>query len=132
MPENFSARLKPVNLATKVDIGNFVEKIDFDDKLKNINKKITSNKAKHIDAKKKLTDLKNKVAQISKKGYNFLLGRIHFTGGDSYQNFIVFASMLSSLILDSNKKVSNWISTGISSGKTKPFDTSLEPTICLI
>ena len=35
--------------------------------------------------------------------------------------------MLSSLILDSNKKVINWILTGTSSEKIKPFDTSLEP-----
>ena len=37
--------------------------------------------------------------------------------------------MLSSLILDSNKKVTSWISTGISSEKIKPFDTNLEPTM---
>ena len=37
--------------------------------------------------------------------------------------------MLSSLILDSNKKASNWISTGISSEKFKRFDTNLEPTM---
>ena len=36
--------------------------------------------------------------------------------------------MLSSLILDSNKKVIDWISTAISSEKRKPFDTNLEPT----
>ena len=37
-----------------------------------------------------------------------------------------FAPMLSSLILDSNKKVTNWILTRISSKKIKPFDTNLE------
>ena len=36
--------------------------------------------------------------------------------------------MLSSLILGSNTKVTDWISTGISSEKIKPFDTGLEPT----
>ena len=61
----------------------------------------------------KLTDLANKVAQISEKGYDFLLGKMYFTGDDGYQNFLVFAPMLSLLILDSNKKVTNWISTGI-------------------
>ena len=35
--------------------------------------------------------------------------------------------MLSSLILDSIKKVINWISTGISSEKVKSFDANLEP-----
>ena len=37
--------------------------------------------------------------------------------------------MRSSLILDSDKKVTNWLSTGIPSKKNKPFDTNLEPTM---
>ena len=37
--------------------------------------------------------------------------------------------MLSSLVLDSNEKVTTWISTGISSEKIKPFHTNLEPTM---
>ena len=63
------------------------------------------------------------------KGYHFLLGRIYFTGDDGYQNFLVFAPMFSSLILNSNKKITNWISTGISSEKAKAFNTDLEPTM---
>ena len=63
------------------------------------------------------------------KGYHFLLGRMYFTGDDGYQNFLVFAPMFSSLILNSNKKITNWISTGISSEKTKAFNTDLEPTM---
>ena len=43
-PEKFAARLKQANVATKVDIDDSVEKTDFDDKLKNLNKKVTSNK----------------------------------------------------------------------------------------
>ena len=50
---------------------------------------------------------------------------MYFTGGDGYQNFLVFVSMLSSLILDNNKTVTIWISTGISSEKIKPFETNL-------
>ena len=37
--------------------------------------------------------------------------------------------MLTSLILDSNKGVTNWILTVISSERIQPFDTNLEPTI---
>ena len=44
-PESFVARIKQVNLASKSDIANFVNKTDFD-KLKNLNKKFTSNKTK--------------------------------------------------------------------------------------
>ena len=125
--ENFTARLKQENLTSKNDIADFVKKTDFDDKLKNLNKNVTSNKTKHVEAEKKLTDLRNKVTEISEKGYNFLLDRMYFTGNDGYQNFLAFASILSSLILCRNKKVTKWISTGISSEKIKLFDTGLVP-----
>ena len=50
---------------------------------------------------------------------------MYFTGNDGYQNFSAFAGML---ILDSDKKVRNWISTRILSEKIKSFDTNLEQT----
>ena len=46
--ENLAARLAQANLAIKSDIANFVNKTDFDEKLKNLNKKVTSNKAKDL------------------------------------------------------------------------------------
>ena len=66
---------------------------------------------------------------MSKEGYDFLLGRMYFTGNDGYQNFLIFALMFSFLILDSNNKVTNWISTGISSEKIKSLDTNLQSTM---
>ena len=51
---------------------------------------------------------------LSTKGYNFLLGGTYFTGDDDYQHFLVFTPMLNSLISDNNKKVINWMSTGVS------------------
>ena len=54
---------------------------------------------------------------------------MYFTGNDSYQNFLVFALMLSSLVLDSNRKITNWILSGISSEKIEPFDSGLKPSI---
>ena len=45
--ESFIARLAQVNLSSKNDITALVKKTGFDDKLKNINKRITSNKRKH-------------------------------------------------------------------------------------
>ena len=38
--ENFAARLAQANLASESDIANFVKKTDFDEKLKNFNKKL--------------------------------------------------------------------------------------------
>ena len=52
------------------------KRTDFDDKLKTFNKKIASNKTKHVEAEKKTlvreTDLTNKVAEILEKGYDFV------------------------------------------------------------
>ena len=44
---NFNVKLKLAKLASKKDISDFMKNIDFDEKLKNINNNITSNKAKH-------------------------------------------------------------------------------------
>ena len=78
-----------------------------------------------------MTNLTNKFVQISEKGYDFLLGRMYFTGNDGYQHFLVFSPILRCLILDSNKsnKVVSWKSTGISPEKIKPFHVNLEPAI---
>ena len=46
--EHFTARLKQTNLATKGGIADFVKKTDFDDKLKNVNKEVTSNKSVYV------------------------------------------------------------------------------------
>ena len=47
---------------------------DFDDKLKNLNKKAALNETKHVLENKLL----EKVQAISKKDYSFLLGRIRW------------------------------------------------------
>ena len=52
-----------------------------------------------------------------------------FTGDDGYQRFLVFAPMLNSLTLDNNKRLTNWMVSGISSERIKQFDTNLEPTM---
>ena len=57
--ENFTAWLTQANLVNKTDFDN--------NKLININKKITSNKTKYVEAEK-IADITNKVAQISEQG----------------------------------------------------------------
>ena len=85
--------------------------------------------AEKKNKKKKQTNLSKKVEQISEKSNDLLLGRMYFTGDDGYQNFLVFAPILSLLILNSNEKVTNWMSTGISSEKINSFDINLEPSM---
>ena len=121
---NFAARLKQANLATKADSDDFVGKTDFDDKLKKLNKKLISDKIRHVEAEKKLTDL-------TKVAYGFLLGKIYFIGNNGYHIFLVFAPMLSSLTLDVNKKVTYWILTRVSSEKINHLILTLNQP-CLI
>ena len=52
--ETFAARLAQANLATKSNNVNFVSTTDFDEKLKKLKKKVTSNKTKHFLAKNEL------------------------------------------------------------------------------
>ena len=59
MAETFANKLKQTNLASKSNITDFVRNTDFDNKLKNISKTVTSNKKiyRGWKKKKKLNDL---------------------------------------------------------------------------
>ena len=78
--ENFAARLAQANLASKSDIANFVKKTDFDDKLKNLNKKVTSNKSKHllIENEKTIKDYNIKQKNCKHMIQGFLLVKATF------------------------------------------------------
>ena len=56
--EYFARRIAQANLASESDIVNFVKKTGFDDKLKTLNKKITSNKTKDLLLKNEFKTLK--------------------------------------------------------------------------
>ena len=86
MAEIFALRLKRANLASKSDIVNFVNKTDFDNKLKDV----TSNK-------NELNEISKKVKAISTKGltkdlinkFSILNGAKYFSLG-IFQNYFVF------------------------------------------
>ena len=62
--ENFAARLKKANLASKTDVSDitgFVKKADFDFKVINFNKRIASSKTIDTEIKTKLGDLGKKL-----------------------------------------------------------------------
>ena len=68
MADNSPARLAQTKLATKTDMDDFVKETDSDNKLKNINKKVTSNKTRHVEVKTKLDNLAKKVIIMSTNG----------------------------------------------------------------
>ena len=73
------------------------EKTDLDDKLKNFNKNVTSNKTKHVVVENELNELSEKVKTISAKGSTkTLINKCSILNGEKYfysgilQNYFVF------------------------------------------
>ena len=64
--ENYVARLKQANLASKNDIVNFVNKTDLDDKLISLIK-VNSNKTTHVLVEIELNELSKKLKQYQQK-----------------------------------------------------------------
>ena len=71
-------------------------KTGFDNKLTSFNKRITSNKTKDLEVKKKLENLRT-------KDYNFFLERICFTSNDGSQNRFVYQPTFNVLKLKIDK-----------------------------
>ena len=67
--ENFAARLKQANSASKSDIGNLVNKTDFDNKLISFNKRSNSKKRKHVLVENELNELSKKTEAIPTKSF---------------------------------------------------------------
>ena len=98
--ESFAARLKQADL---------VNKTDFDNKLTSFNRRITSNKTKHLEVRKKLNSLIT-------KDYNFFFGRIYFTSNYGSQNTLLYQPTLDTLELKKDKGtdyVLSWKSNGV-------------------
>ena len=84
-------------MARKSDIANFVQKTDFGDKLKKVNKNVTSNKTKHVLVENELNELSEKFKAISAKGltkdlinkFSILHGAQYFSLG-IFQSYLVF------------------------------------------
>ena len=95
--EDFAARLAQANLASKND--NFVKKTDFDNKLISFNKRINSNKSKHVLVEIELNKLSKKVEAISTKGLKKdlingykILNRAKYFSLGILQNYLIFLS----------------------------------------
>ena len=74
---------------------DLVNKTDFD-KLTSFNRRITSNKTKHLEVDKKLNILIT-------NAYNFFSRRIYFTSNDGSQNTFVYQPTLDTLGLKKDK-----------------------------
>ena len=72
--ETFSGRLAQAKSASENDIANLVEKTDFDNKLKNLNKNIISNRTKHVFVENELDRIMNSKKFDSRSEFLFTYG----------------------------------------------------------
>ena len=104
----FNARLQQVNLVTKTD---------FDDKLSNLNTKITANKTKHIL-------VENELKKLKAFDLSYFIGKSHFEE-DGVQNYLVFQPLKKYFkIVASTNYISSWQCKGLSDETIKPPSTS--------
>ena len=62
--KDFATRLGKANLASTHDTSNSVKTTDFDDKLKKVNKNLSSNKTKHVLVENELQKLEDKMENL--------------------------------------------------------------------
>ena len=105
MAEHFASRLKQADL---------VNKTDFDNKVTNFNRQITSNKTKYLQIQKKLYSLIT-------RDYNFFLRRIYFTSNDGSKHTFVYQPTLELRKSKCTDYVFSWKSKGVFNSKLKPL-----------
>ena len=77
--ENFAARLKQANLTSKSDITNYVNKADFDNKLLSFNKRVNSNKTKHLLVENELKNYRHSIQVSSLVKITLIMMEHNFT-----------------------------------------------------
>ena len=104
---------------------NLVTKIGFDAKLLSLNRKITSNKTKHVLVENELNKLKTFDS-------SYFIGKSHFEE-DDVENYLVFQPLNKYFkVIASTNSISSWKSKGLSNETIKPpatSDNSVNPKV---
>ena len=109
----FNVRLVQANLVTKKD---------FDAKLSSLNKRVTSNKTRHLLVENELNKLKTFDS-------SYFIGNSHFEE-DGTQNYLVFRPLNKySKLITNTLSILSWQSKGLSIESIDPPTTSLSPSI---
>ena len=123
--EYFATRLAQADLACKNDIAALVKKTDFDDNLKNWDKKVSSNKSKHLL-------VENEVKALQTFDSSLFIGQSYFFN-DGAQLYLIFQPLYYTLKrLGNTEKIVLWKSKGLSTEKLitpATTDNSLSPSV---
>ena len=104
---------------------SLITKTDFDSKLSNLNRKITTNKTKHLLAENELNKLKTFDS-------SYFISKSHFDE-DGVQNYLVFQPITRYFkVIGDTNMISSLKSNGLSAETIKPpttSDNTLAPTL---
>ena len=111
--------MKEANLATKGDVTDFTKKkTDFDYKIKNLNKKVTSNKSKHLLVQNELKKLQNKIEKLQTYDSSLFIGQRYFFN-DGARLYLTFQMLYYTLKrLGDTEKIASCKPKGFFSQKT--------------
>ena len=111
--EIFALRLKRTNLVGKSDIANLVNKTYFDGTLKNLNKKITSNKTKNVLVENEFKKLQTFNSSLS-------IGQSYFNN-DGAELYLKFQPIYKTITTFPGLKntISEWESKGLLNEKSR-------------
>ena len=95
------------------------------------NKRINSNKTKHVLVENELNDLTEKVKHLSTEDYSFYLGRIYFTSDDELQKIFVYQPTYNVIkyLNTSTECIISWRSKGVYNTKLIPIKNNSLPNI---
>ena len=94
-----------------------ITKTDFDDKLSNLNRRITSNKTKHVH-------VENEFKKLKTSDSSYFIGKNYFEE-DGSQNYSVFQPISRDFKVIANTKfISSWKYKGLSDETIAPYATS--------
>ena len=110
----FALRLKWANLASRSDLVNLVNKTYFDEKLKNLYRKITSNKTK-------IVLVENEFKKLQTFDSSLFIGQSYFNN-DGAQLYLKFQPIYKTITTFPGLKntMSEWESKGLSNEKFRP------------
>ena len=129
--EHFSARLTEVNLASKNDTANFVKKTGLYDKLKNLNKTVTSNKTTYMFVENKLNEISENAKAISRRRLTKDFRKI-FSYHNGSKLFTIYTSSKYITYLSGTTEMNSLKSNGMSEEHIKNIiksDSNFTPTI---
>ena len=111
--EIFALRLKQTNLVGKSDIANLVNKTYFDETLKNLNKKITSNETKNVLVENEFKKLQTFNSSLS-------IGQSYFNN-DGAELYLKFQPIYKTITTFPGLKntISEWESKGLLNEKSR-------------